>query len=108
MGKTKKDKIRNTKKAEELKQSTPLEERKAKNKKTLWSKKMCLQTIWASITAISVLLNFYLAYLTLRPKIIIDYASHLIPENPKNGTFRKSILSCFNFIISVIFSKDTG
>jgi hypothetical protein len=43
---------------------------------------MCIKTIWVGITVISVLLNFYLSYLRLRPKITIDYASHLIPENP--------------------------
>lgn len=71
-----------SKKQKGAKQSPPKKERIESPQKLFWSNKMYLQAIWASITVISVLLNFYLAYLMLRPKIIIDYASHLIPENP--------------------------
>lgn len=43
---------------------------------------MTIQLIWGFVTVVSVLLNFWLAYLALTPKVTIDYASHLIPENP--------------------------
>lgn len=43
---------------------------------------MTIQLIWGFVMVISVLLNFWLAYLALYPKVTIDYASHLIPDNP--------------------------
>lgn len=63
-------------------QLTHTPEYRAKKSTTLCCKNIYFKTIWAAITVISVLLNFYLAYLTLSPKIVLDYNSFIIPDNP--------------------------
>lgn len=38
--------------------------------------------MWTIVSIISILLNFWLAYLVLIPKTTIEYAAHLLPDNP--------------------------
>ncbi len=46
------------------------------------SNKGYLKRMWTIVSIISILLNFWLAYLVLIPKTTIEYAADLIPDNP--------------------------
>lgn len=72
-----------TKKETEVMQSSPPQPNKPNSQETATKNhKSIQQKAGTAVTVISILLNFWLAYLTLAPKVTIDYASHLIPENP--------------------------
>jgi len=93
----KRRRTRSTRKLEDLKQGVPqLEDQEAippkltAGSQNLVSDRISFRAIWpiirkrivVAITAISILLNFFLGYLTLYPNVTVDYASHILPENP--------------------------
>lgn len=79
----KKHRVQHTKRGTEKVQSVPPQEKQSSAKEsTKEGRSVVGRRISQCVTVISIFLNFWLAYLALTPKVTVDYASHLIPENP--------------------------
>ncbi|MGA2782338.1 MAG: hypothetical protein ABSF13_10525 [Smithella sp.] len=83
MNTPKKHKKHNTNKLEDSKQLKSQDQELKHNSVILRNYvKFPLKKFWSIVLVISVLLNIWLSYLVLSPKVTIDYAPHLLPNSP--------------------------